>query len=229
MIVCIPYHKNKLGLVALLVNIQPQLNSGDLIYIIDNSDNREGLEIVKMFKSSRVVILVEVGKFSIYESWNIGIESMLDNKQEGILILNDDVLLSMTCISNIKKAHNLTEHLALVCETPSRAHSSHRLDPNFKWFSSSTTFADIGNTKWMSGFAFYLKKECIEKYGKFDERFKIWFADTFFEQKLQGKIGILCNEYIYHWGNKSFNYKNKETLEIIDKDRKLYKCLKNQV
>ncbi len=107
MIILIPYYSNNIGLSALLTNIQPQLEATDLIYIVDTSINRSGLEIARMYSSSRCITLVEVGEYTIYQAWNFGIEAMLENKQEGILILNDDVLLSQTCIANIKKAHLL--------------------------------------------------------------------------------------------------------------------------
>lgn len=224
MIVTIPFKSNKTGLAALLVNLQPQLTADDIVYIVDNSTDKDGLKLAEMYGGSRSLILVEVGNFNIYQSWNIGIQSMIENKQEGILILNDDVLLSYTCISNLKKAHKLTHHLCLVTKTPTRFWSSNKLDPNFNWFNSPTKLNNIIDTDWMPGFAFYLKRECVEKLGLFDEHFKVWFGDTDYEDRLNlnKKIGLLSNEYIYHYGNKSFNYKDSGTQALIAKDRILY-------
>jgi hypothetical protein len=222
MLVTIPYHSNQIGLSALLVNIQTQLTGDDLIYIVDTSPDRSGLKIAKMYGGNKTITFVEVGTYTIYEAWNFGIDSMLENNQEGILILNDDVLLANTCINNLKRAHHLTDDLALVTATPSRGWISDTLDPNFNWYNTVTQPKDIIKTTWLRGFAFYLKKECIETVGKFNQEYKIWFGDTDYNLRLIGKIGCVSNEYIYHFANRSFNYDNPKIQAQINLDRQTF-------
>ena len=224
MTVTITYYSNKIGLASLLVNLQPQLDENDHIYVVDTSPDKSGLEIVKMYGSNRAVVMCETSNpCGIYKAWNFGIQSMMENKQEGILILNDDVLLSTTFIANLKKAHKLSRHLALVPATPSRNWVSQKLDPNFKWYSKAIQKADIATTKWLRGFVFYLKRECVEQYGNFNEKYMVWCGDTEYENRIRGKIGIFKNEYVYHFGGKSFNYMSDETKKKIEADIKLYK------
>jgi GT2 family glycosyltransferase len=147
---------------------------------------------------------------------------MVENDQEGTLVLNDDVLLSQTFITNLKKAHHLSSHLALVPKTPSRKWKSNRLDPNFRWFNKSITDKDILETNWLCGFAFYLKNECVQLNGVFDTDYKVWFGDTDYELRLKKNIGLINNEYIYHYGGLSYDYSKQEVLAEIGKDRELF-------
>jgi hypothetical protein len=222
MLIGLPFHSNQIGLTALLINLQTQTTGKDIIMVCDNSPSNTGLGIVRLYGGSKTPILIELGKHTIYQSWNLMLKTMVDQDQEGCLILNDDVLLSNTCILNLKRAHNMSEHLCLTTKTPDRAWTSRRLDPNFSWYNRMVRKEDIVDTQWMPGFAFYLKRECIEQKGYFSEDYQIWFADTEYEARLNGKIGRLENEYIYHFGSSSFNYKDKEVQEVISKDRTIY-------
>lgn len=221
MTVLIPYRSNKAGLSALLCMLQPQLKNSDAIYVVDNSIDKSGAMITQMYGSSRLPIVIELNSPTIYTSWNAGIDFMLENNDDSVLILNDDIVISETLCNNLKRAFS-SDYLALVPTTPNRAFSGRRLDANFTWFNKHTEPKDIVQTKWLCGFVFCLKREAIEAVGKFDERYKVWFGDTEFEERLKGKIGRLTNEYVFHFGGSSFDYKDEKVLEIIAKDRSVY-------
>lgn len=223
-VVGIPYYSNQVGLAFLLANLQSQMSEDDILYIVDDSPDKSGVTIAQMYASSRCVVICDVtgGGKGIYHGWNYILQAMLDNKKDGALILNDDVVLAQTTIPNIKRAHGMTDDLALVTKSPTREWNSKRFDPNFKWFNKITSKDDIKPVKWMTGFCFYLKREAVEKVGLFNTDFDVWYGDTEYEKRLGDKIGMLTNEYIYHFGGSSYQYKTKEVQARIDVDRKLY-------
>lgn len=228
-VVGIPYYSNRNGLAFLMANLQPQMTEDDILYIVDDSPDKSGLEIAKTFASSRTNVLCEVaGGKGIYRGWNMILETMIEHKKDGAFIINDDVALATTCIGNIKRAHRLTGGVydCLVPKTPSREWNSKVLDPNFSWWSSITTIDDIKEVRWMAGFAFYLKREAIERVGMFNTDFDVWYGDTDMEDRLKGKIGMITNEYVYHYGGSSYKYKSLEVQKRIDIDRALYEKIK---
>lgn len=228
-VVGIPYYSNRNGLAFLMANLQPQMTEDDILYIVDDSPDKSGLEIAKTFASSRTNVLCEVaGGKGIYRGWNMILQAMIDHKKDGAFIINDDVVLSTTCIGNIKRAHRLTggAHDCLVPKTPSREWNSKVLDPNFSWWSSITTIDDLKDVRRMAGFAFYLKREAIERVGMFNTDFDVWYGDTDMEDRLKGKIGMITNEYVYHYGGSSYKYKSPEVQKRIDVDRALYEKIK---
>jgi GT2 family glycosyltransferase len=222
MVVTIPHFSNQLGLTALLINLQPQLNENDIFYIVDNSVNKSGFAIAKMFNTHRSIMLVETSGLELYQSWNAGIDCMLENNQEGVLIINDDVLFSQTAISSLKRAKS--NHLAYTFACPNRAYSADTISSYFKWYGKPNL--TIKDTDWLTGFAFYLKKDCVKQFGKFNEDFKIWYGDDEYADRIQGKIGRITSEYVYHFGSKSYGYKDSETQRKIQLDRLLYRSIK---
>lgn len=224
LVVSIPSRTNVIGLAALMVNLQPQLDNDDLIYIADNSDDHSVRKVAEMYGTSRCITMVEGEKFNLHDSWNHGLELCVEKKMDGVLTINDDVLFSMTFINNLKRAHRMTDHVALCPTTPDRTYNSRVMDPNFVYFNKSTQIKDIVDTEWMPGFNFYLKRETIEKVGYFDPDYHIWYGDTDFEDRLKevGKIGRLTNEFAWHAGNVSYQYQKPEIQKIIDGDRLTY-------
>lgn len=131
------YTGNQLGLATLLVNLQPQLSPDDDIYIVDASKDRSGLKIASMYGSTRSYIFVEVGNYSLYEAGNFGVQSMKENKQDGLLFVSDRCLLPFTFIASLRRAipdskDAIVPHLQEV----------ERMDPSFKWFSKPLKLED---------------------------------------------------------------------------------------
>lgn len=222
MTICIPYKSNNIGLSALLCMLQPQLKQNDAIYIVDNSDNGSGVMIAQMYGSSKMPILIEKAKFSIYESWNAGIDFAIQNSDNSVLFLNDDVVISQTLISNLKRSLLMSNYACIVPTTPDRAHTSRRLDTNFQWFNKYLTEFDVVQSNWMCGFAFLIRTDFFKQTGKFDTGYKVWFGDTEMEDRLAGSIGRMTFEYVYHFGGNSYNYSDPEVQKIISQDRERY-------
>lgn len=223
--VVIPYHKNKLGLISNLINLQNQTVLPHKIVVIDTSPDKSGLEIAKTCAYHEVDIVVEVSPATqIYTAWNKGIS--LCDSQDHILLINDDVVLPINFISIMRYAAEQNHALVYVPETVERAHQSDIIDMNFKHQSEGQiTCAD---SEWMPGFVFMLSPKAIDKVGLFDDvKYTIWFGDTDYEKRalLWGKqnqqpaIKQVKGTFVYHYGGKSYSYDQDTTLKHIDKDR----------
>lgn len=92
---------------VIITQLQPQLSEDDDIYIVDSSPNREGLRLSKLYGSTRCYIFVEVGDYPWDKAFGFAQQSMKENKQDGILCLSEDIVVSHTFISNVKRAAKL--------------------------------------------------------------------------------------------------------------------------
>lgn len=135
MTISIFHQNNTVGLATLLVSLQSQLAPEDDIYIADVSSDRSGLRIANLYGSTKCYIFVEVGQYTKEESIKFATQSMLENKQGGLLVINENVVISTTFISNLKRASKLTLNTivpdAIITPWP-------KLPTEFKWHNSST-------------------------------------------------------------------------------------------
>jgi len=225
--VVVPYHNNKLGLVSTLINLQSQLVPPDRIVIIDTSKDKSGLPITKQFTTNNIPIILEVAEVQIYQAWNKGIELSPDHN---VVFINDDLLMPVNFIDNIKTMIKTNSALCYIPLTPTRDFSSNEVE-KFSWYSPVIKRLDqISTTNWMSGFCFCLTEECLKEVGIFDLNYKIWFGDTDYETRIikkaieLKKFGILRMDqtFVFHYGGKSYKYQNKTVQKIIDKDRQYF-------
>ena len=223
--VIIPYHKNKLGLVSVLVNIQSQLQPNDLdtIIIVDTSKDKSGKKIAETFLSrTKINPYVIVKQVNIYEAWNIGIKL---SKNKDCLIINDDILMPNNFLQNLSKAKRLSpDTLCFVPKTPAMSYTGSYPPYCFFWQSEKLiSKKQLKPTGWLPGFVFYLTAECIKKVGNFDTSMKIFFGDNDYGRRIKqkGKITLLPN-YVYHYGGKSYDYLNPKIKQQIKKDKVYY-------
>lgn len=102
MITCLIYFKgNTTNLAVLLTALQPQLSTDDDIYIIDASGKGIAPKIATMYGTTRNYIFVETTSHPNFLEY--GIQSMVDNKQEALLYLDENCFISSTFIANMKK------------------------------------------------------------------------------------------------------------------------------
>lgn len=159
-----------------MVNLQPQLHTSDDIYIIDASKDRSGLKIATLYGTTRCYIFVELRK-TIDKAEKAGFESVLQNKQEGGLVLSENTLLSQTFISNLKKAIKLnrnSKYDALMPEIVKMPYP--RMDQNFRWFNPPTKRLEPMSFKVSLEGAWYLKSESIKK--------DVWRVGVFENEKI---------------------------------------------
>lgn len=158
------YHHtgNDLALVSLLTNIQPQLSEDDDIYIIDSTQEKTGVKISALYGTSKSYIFVEVGEYSRYDAVKYGLESMVENKQDGALVLGN-VLVPQNFISNLKRACNhYTDYDLLVPEIHYIIYDV--MDTNFRWNSRILKIPRVEQTNFLPAECFYIRENVIEGY-----------------------------------------------------------------
>lgn len=149
---------------VLLVQLQPQLSEDDDIYIVDSSPNREGLRLAKLYGSTRCYIFVEVGKYDWKDAWEFALQNMKENKQEGLLHLSEDLVISSTFISNMKKAAKSEFKIIypIIWGIPYS-----KFPPDFRWYNSPKPVVNA-KLNGISITCFYQKAESGEKIGLLD-------------------------------------------------------------
>lgn len=226
--VIIPFHSNESGLAVTLVSLQAQLVPPKAIIIIDTSPTKRGLSIAKRYTTNNVPIVVEVAEVGIYEAWNKGLEIAGEGD---VVIINDDLLLPMNFIDILQVSRRAVPGLAYVPVTPSRDHAAPNVNGEFPWYCPvPETVDDFAQTDWLPGFCFMLTKEAVREIGPFDLRFKVWYGDTDYQQRLLVKgremklnpIVLIKSLYAYHYGGSSYHYTDKTTVRKIGKDRRRY-------
>jgi GT2 family glycosyltransferase len=221
----VPYNKNGLGLVSVLINLQLQVRPNDLdtIIVIDTSKDQSGKRIAETFLSRKGInAYVVVKEVNVYEAWNEGIKL---SKGKDCLIINDDILMPNNFLKNLKKARELEPNaLCFVPRTPVMSYVGSYPPSYFSWQSDDLTDnTKLKKTGWMPGFVFYLTKECIDKVGMFDLGFKIWFGDNDIGRRIKEKGNIIqVPDYVFHYGSRSYNYLNPEIKKQIYKDKNYY-------
>lgn len=138
MTVVVHYTGNEKGLVALLVNLQPQLAPLDDIYIVDSTEEHSGLKLATLYGTTRCYIFVEVNLYTFEDALSAGFQSCMENSQDGALILSESTILPQTFISNLKKAIKISngEYGVLVPQVIKSPYD--RMDSNFQWFNPAT-------------------------------------------------------------------------------------------
>lgn len=219
--VVIPYYSNKDGLAILLSLLQAQTTSPESIIVIDNSKNNEGKDICNRYSYNvPVKIFTKVG--TIYQSWNEGIKFCSGD----VLIINDDILLPLNCIEIFENTKKKCAALCYVPQTPSIEHCQKTITvKKFRWRASSKISCQ--KTAWMPGFCFLLPRTTIDSVGLFDIRFKIWYGDSDYQERLS-QYGLSINYraicrinslYVYHFGATSYNLSSRLNQKIIESDR----------
>lgn len=130
MVTClIRYKSSPLNFVSLLTSLQPQLHPDDDIFIFDESPDRLGLRLSLMYGTVRSYIYVETSPHKNY--LQSGLLSMNKNKQQALIVLNENCFVSSTFASNMKKA--ITTDYEIVC--PKIVYNEHyKMDTNFKFY-----------------------------------------------------------------------------------------------
>lgn len=146
------------NLSVLLSLIQPQLSSKDDIYLVDTTPDRSGVKIAALYGSTRCYIFVEVGKYTYEQAIGFGAQSAVENKQDGMLVINENAFISQTFIANLKKAVQLGSIFTMISPAVIRLPYL-KMDPNFKLFNPPTTRVEIDYAP--SIFCCYLNSDTI--------------------------------------------------------------------
>lgn len=228
MTIVIPYHNNPVGLTALLCQLQPQLKSTDILYVIDTSglsvkDYNSGYYLTNLYTAGKHTTLVDTTPGTVYESWNAGIDFFVKHPSEGVLFLNDDIVISQTFIINLKRAIQLTDYEAYVPRTSDKNYITHSVSKQFQWYNQTlTSHTQVVPTKWMVGSSFLLTPEAIRKRGHFSTEYQVWYGDDEYQKDL--KIGEISIEYVHHFVGRSHGlYRTPEIASKVKKDEQRFK------
>lgn len=112
---------------ATLVNVQPQLSSGDDLYI--TVKDRSTADRIRPYATTRSIVYIEVtnNEFDLPS-----IRVLMDERHQKSLLVVKDVLVSQTLVSNMNRAGKTPFH------TLTPRFSDFPMDPNFNWFNSAT-------------------------------------------------------------------------------------------
>jgi GT2 family glycosyltransferase len=226
----ITYYSAQENLAVLLTLLQAQLVLLEEIIIIDTSPTKTGLDVAMKFNTnSGIKITVECARVGIYEAWNRGIDLA---GESDVVIMNDDLIIPINFTDVLGLVSVNTNAYCIVPNTPPKEHYKNRVDLDFGFYAKlPETKEDLSFTDWMSGFCFFLKKECIKEVGLFDDKhFKVWFGDDDYQNRIKKEanknnvvpILKIDSMFVYHYGGKSYEYQSKEVQKLINKDRKYY-------
>lgn len=110
---------------VLLVQLQMQLSPSDDIYVVGD---KQTVETVKRYGSSRSYIFVEVGDYSFSEAVKFAKQNMIENKQEGLLVIDENCIISATLIQSMKRCERDLLKYQVFCPIITQ------MSPNFRWF-----------------------------------------------------------------------------------------------
>lgn len=154
MTVLITYTGNKVGLASLLLQLQPQLKSDDDIYVFDSSEDHDGVDLAKLYGSTRCVIFVEYDwEDSDITALQAADESAKKNGQRYLLVLTEDCVISATFISNLKRCFKFKYNMYY----PINLRPAYRQFPTeFNWYNPPTK-------KLTPNFEHFLDCYCVDR------------------------------------------------------------------
>lgn len=171
--ICIPFVKDPINFAVLLATLQPQLHPDDDIYILDTSPDKMALKIVAIYGTTRCYNFVELAPYE--KSLQYGIQSMVENKQQGLVFLSEDCFISSTFIFNMKQLIHSNYELVSprVYENP-----YHKMDPNFKYY-NPTKPTEVVPAENFSSHCFFINNRQFAK-----------------DEVPEKTYGLLQNEYV---------------------------------
>lgn len=155
------HYKGSPNLPVLLTQLQPQLSENDDIYIVDSTPTRNALKIAKLYGSTRCYTFVEVGDYTQDQAVEFARQSAIENKQSGLLVINENAIISSTFIGNLKRTFDLNfstiQPQILKTIYP-------QMPAEFKWYNPPTQSVMV--TQVQSKVCFYekLKNPGIDKF-----------------------------------------------------------------
>lgn len=172
---CIPFVKDPINFAVLLATLQPQLHPDDDIYVIDTSKEKLALKIAAIYGTTRCYIFVETAKYE--DSLKFALQSMAENKQQGLIFLSEDCFISSTFILNMKKL--IKSHYEIVSP---RVYQNpyHKMDNNFKYY--NPTAEKISPAEDFSKQCFFINDKpaepVVEGYGLLENEYVLVLKNT---------------------------------------------------
>lgn len=162
---------------------------------------------------------------------NMGIK--ISKKENDILLLNNDTIVTINWISNLKKCLYSAGNIGAVGPVSNSCPYYQTISSNYENDSELQDFAKDYNksdsTKWeerqkLIGFCMMIKRKALDKVGLLDEIFSPGnYEDDDYSIRLikAGYKLYLCNDtFIHHYGSVSFSNNKKYSKMLIENEKK---------
>lgn len=162
---------------------------------------------------------------------NMGIK--ISKKENDILLLNNDTIVTINWLSNLKKCLYSADNIGAVGPVSNSCPYYQTISSNYENDSELQDFAKDYNksdsTKWeerqkLIGFCMMIKRKALDKVGLLDEIFSPGnYEDDDYSIRLikAGYKLYLCNDtFIHHYGSVSFSNNKKYSKMLIENEKK---------
>lgn len=214
--IVIPAHGQRDLLIECVQSIEdtcPDVHSSDFqtdIHIIDNGSvpslgicDLPITERRKIVRRSGTLFNENVG---VTKAWNRGIDHAMEMGAEVICICNSDVVFGPMVIANCVKALTDLGHYAAFPLSKQGGPKEPDFDAKASQYAGLDLASNIVMTGGFAGWCFFLSRECVEKVGRFDEQFTLWYQDTDFHRRLHhiAKPAVEVRAcYLHHYESRT--------------------------
>lgn len=198
------------------------------IIVVDNNSSDGTKKWLKEQEDIRTIFNEE--NLGFPKGCNIGLE--IAEKDNDILLLNNDTIVTPRWLDNLSKALNSSEEIGAVGPLTSNSANQQTVEVSYKTMEELIAFSDEFNKynpdTWeekimLMGFCLLFKRDVINKVGFLDERFTPGnFEETDLVLRIikEGYKLILCRDtFIHHIGSATFN-ENPEIFNSFYVNRK---------
>ncbi|NFJ31668.1 glycosyltransferase, partial [Clostridium botulinum] len=224
---------NKLEYTKLCIDsIRKYTKSGTYeIVVVDNNSTDDTREWLKEQKDIKVILNDE--NLGFPGGCNVGINAA--EKENDILLLNNDTIVTPRWLENLKKCLYSDEHIGAVGAITNNCSNYQAIKTKYESIDEMIDFADRYNisdlSKWeqkvrLIGYCMLIKRKVIDKIGLLDERF---FPGNFEDDDLGYRIQsegyklILCNDtFIHHFGSASFKENPEKFSKLLTENSKRF-------
>lgn len=201
------------------------------IIVIDNQSDDGTVEYLKSQSDIK----------TIYNDYNAGFPKGCNQgikiaKGESILLLNNDTIVTPNWLNQLDKALYSNDKIGAVSAISNSCSNGQSIKVNYNSIEEMINFSSIINIKKVEeqyelrqhlvGYCYLVKKSVIDKVGLLDEIFTPGnFEDNDISYRIisSGYDLLLCkNVFIHHFGSISFNSTNKNYVDLLTKNRKVF-------
>ncbi|MCL2859205.1 MAG: glycosyltransferase family 2 protein [Oscillospiraceae bacterium] len=183
------------------------------IIVVDNKSTDNSVEELK--KIDEIILLESERNGGFAYGNNIGIKYAIDKGAEYILLLNNDTIIELNCISLMYKILNENDDMGMIgCRIMyyNNKELINYMGGEINWFKGIVVVKDkltiykennrsFSYTNFITGCCMLIKKEVIDKAGYLPEDYFMYYEDVEYCVKVKDagyKLGICYNAVIYH-------------------------------
>lgn len=224
---------NKLGYTKRCINsIRKYTKDEDYeIIVVDNASSDDTVDWLK--EQRDIICNYNNENLGFPKGCNIGIK--LAKKDNDILLLNNDTIVTENWLANLRKALYSDENIGAVGPVSNSCPYYQQIDVDYSNIDEMHEFAHLYNKSnsnlWenrqkLIGFCMLIKRKALDEIGLLDERFSPGnYEDDDYSLRLLDysyKLLLCKDTFIHHYGSVSFS-ENDRFKKILDDNRKKFK------